>query len=51
MNNPIKRYISIEHDFFQDLEKEIGRIFRRLVNFERTLETVRPTRIISSPVK
>ena len=41
MNNQLNHYISIEPDFFQELEGEFGiKITGKLANFLRTVEIV-----------
>ena len=41
MNNQLSHYISIEPDFFQELEGEFGvKITGKLANFLRTVEIV-----------
>lgn len=52
MNNQLSRYISIETDFFQELEGEFGvKITEKLANFLRTVEIVRPDRFMTSEMK
>ena len=48
MNNQLNHYISIEPDFFQELEGEFGvKITGKLANFLRTVEIVRPNRFMT----
>jgi len=52
MNNQLNHYISIEPDFFQELEGEFGvKITGKLANFLRTVEIVRPDRFMTSEMK
>ena len=52
MNNQLSHYISIEPDFFQELEGEFGvKITGKLVNFLRTVEMIRPDRFMTSEMK
>ena len=52
MNNQLSHYISIEPDFFQELEGEFGvKITGKLANFLRTVEIVRPDRFMTSEMK
>ena len=52
MNNQLNRYISIEPDFFQELEGEFGvKITGKLANFLRTVEIVRPNRFMTPEMK
>ena len=52
MNNQLNHYISIEPDFFQELAGEFGvKITGKLANFLRTVEIVRPNRIMTSEMK
>ena len=52
MNNQLSYYISIEPDFFQELEGEFGiKITGKLANFLRTVEIVRPNRFMKSEMK
>ena len=52
MNNQLNHYISIEPDFFQELEGEFGvKITGKLANFLRTVEIVRPNRFMTSEMK
>ena len=52
MNNQLSYYISIEPDFFQELEGEFGvKITGKLANFLRTVEIVRPNRFMTSEMK
>jgi len=52
MNNQLNYYISIEPDFFQELEGEFGvKITGKLANFLRTVEIVRPNRFMTSEMK
>ena len=52
MNNQLSHYTSIEPDFFQELEGEVGvKITGKLANFLRTLEIVRPNRFMTSEMK
>jgi len=45
MNNQLNNYISIEPDFFQELEGEFGvKISGKLAIFLRTAKIVRPNR-------
>ncbi len=52
MNNQLRHYISIERDFFQELEGEIKeKITEKLGNFIRSVELIRPSRFISEAMK
>lgn len=52
MNNQLSHYISIEPDFFQELEGEFGvKITGKLVNFLRTVEMIRPDRFMTSEMR
>ena len=52
MNNQLNHYISIEPDFFQELEGEFGvKITGKLANFLRTVEIVCPNRFMTSEMK
>ena len=52
MNNQLNHYISIEPDFFQELEGEFGvKITGKLANFLRTVEIVRPDRFMTLEMK
>ena len=52
MNNQLNHYISIEPDFFQELEGEFGiKITGKLAIFLRTVEIVRPNRFMTSEMK
>ena len=52
MNNQLNLFISIEPDFFQELEGEFGgKITGKLANFLRTVEIVRPDRFMTSEMK
>ena len=52
MNNQLSHYISIEPDFFQELEGEFGvKITGKLANFLRTVEIVCPNRFMTSEMK
>ena len=52
MNNQLNHYISIEPDFFQELEGEFGiKITGKLAIFLRTVEIVRPDRFMTSEMR
>ena len=52
MNNQLKYYISIEPDFFQELEGEFRvKITGKLANFLRAVEIIRPDRFMTSEMR
>ena len=52
MNNQLSHYISIDPDFFQELEGEFEvKITGKLANFLSTVEIVRPDRFMTSDRK
>ena len=52
MNNQLKYYISIEPDFFQELDGELGvKITGKLANFLRAVEIIRPDHFMTSEMK